>query len=389
MQNAVLSYVVYLKQTLWPAGLAVFYPYPKSFPAWRALGAGLVGVLLSALVLWAPRRRPCLAAGWIWFVVTLLPVIGLIQVGSFSRADRFTYVPLIGVFLALTWGAYELTRTWRYQVMALSVVGGAAMVLCLALTRQQLGYWKDGEALFRHALEVTENNQIAHKVLGDALDKKGQTDAAISQFREAIRLKPGYAEAHNNLGIALNKKGQTAVAISQFREAIRLKLGYADAHNNLGVVLDEKGQTEAAINQFQEAIRLTPGYADAHNNLGIVLARKGQTDEAISQYQEAIRLKPDHVEAHNNLGIALARKGQTDEAISQFREVIRLKPENAEAHNNLGAAFHKSNQLDEAMRHYQEALRLKPDYPDARKNLDAAIATKAHSPPLPGAPTTH
>jgi tetratricopeptide (TPR) repeat protein len=274
VQNALLSYLGYLKQTLWPAGLAVFYPYPETFPAWRTAGAGLVALLLSALLLWAPRKRPYLAAGWIWYVVMLLPVIGLIHVGGFSRADRFTYVPLIGVFLALTWGAYELTRCWRNQVLALWVAGGAAIVLCLALTGQQINYWKDSEALFRHALEVTENNYIAHNSLGYNLNEKGQIHEAIRQYQEALRLKPDFAEAHRNLGIALFQLGQIDEATRQYQEVLRLNPDHPQAHNNLGAALYRKGQTDAAIRQFQEALRLMPDYAVARRNLDAVLATK-------------------------------------------------------------------------------------------------------------------
>jgi tetratricopeptide (TPR) repeat protein len=387
LQNALLSYLGYLKQTLWPTDLAVFYPYPETFPAWRTAGAGLVGLLLSALLLWAPRQRPYLAVGWIWYVVTLLPMIGLIQVGDFSRADRFTYVPLIGVFLALSWGAYELTRRWRYQALALSVGGGAVLLLCLGLTRQQLGYWNDSETLFRHELEVTENNDLAHNNLGAALLGKGQIDEAIRQYQEAIRLNPGYAEAHNNLGAALLGKGQTDEAIRQYQEALRLKPDYANAHSNLGIALARKGQIDEAIRQYQEAIRLKPDHVDAHNGLGVALDKKGQTDEAIRQLQEAIRLKPDHADAHYNLGVACYQQGRADEAIRQFQKALRLKPDHAQAHNNLGVALGLKGQTDEAIRQFQEALRLQPDYADARKNLDAVLATKAQASPPPGAPT--
>jgi len=419
--NALISYGRYLGKLFWPTNLAVYYPHPGQWPMGEVVLAG--GLILGlSVLLWMQRRRfPYLLVGWLWFLGTLIPVIGLVQVGGQAMADRYTYLPSLGVLVLAVWGAYELARGWRYQVLALSVAGGAAIVLCLALTRQQLGHWKDSETLFRHALAVTENNPVAHKVLGAALDKKGQTDEAIGQYQEAIRLKPGYADAHCNLGVALGKKGQTDEAISQyqetirlkpdhveahynlgnalgrkgqmdeairqFQEAIRLKPGYADAYNNLGVALDNIGQTDEAIRQCQEAIRLKPDHADAHFNLGVALAKRGQSDEAIRQFQETIRLKPEHADAHNNLAVALGKKSQIDEAIRQLQETIRLKPDHAQAHNNLGTAFNQQGRTAEAIRQFQEALRLKPDYADARKNLDAVLATKADSSRQPGAST--
>ena len=235
---------------------------------------------LSVLV-WVLRRRfPYLLVGWLWFTGTLVPVIGLVQVGGQAMADRYTYLPSLGVLALAVWGAYELTQGWRYPVLALSVAGGAAVILCLALTRQQIGYWQDGEALFRHAFEVTANNYLAHNNLGAALAMKGQTDEAIGQYQEAIRLKPDYAEAHNNLGAAFYHQRRSGEAIRQYQEAIRLKPDYAEAHGNLGIALVEKGQTDEAIRQFQEALRLKPDYADARKNLAVMLAFKAKTSRS-------------------------------------------------------------------------------------------------------------
>ncbi len=341
--NALISYCRYLGKLFWPTDLAVFYPHPGYWPREQVLLAGVLIVGISMLLFVKRRRYPFLLMGWLWFCGTLVPVIQLVQSGEQAMADRFTYVPSLGVLILAIWGAYELTRRWRHQVVVLSVAGSAAIVLCLGLTRQQLGYWKDNETLFRHALKVTENNCLAHKALGDALIKKGQIDEAISQYQEAIVLIPGYAEAHYNLGTALQKNGQIDEAISQFQEAIRLNTEYAEAFNNLGTALQKKGQIDEAINQFQEAIRLKPGYADAHYNLANALLKKDQTGQAIRQFQEVIRLKPDDAEAHNNLGAALAMNGQIEEAISQFQEAIRLKPDDPEGHNNLGRALRMKN----------------------------------------------
>jgi protein O-mannosyl-transferase len=343
MGNALVSYVHYIAKTFWPTRLAVFYPYPTAWPVWEVVTCGLLLLVISGLVLGTARSRPWLFVGWFWFLGVLVPFIGLVQAGEQAMADRFMYAPAIGIIVAVIWGLHGLTKGGRYQQIALAVGASAVTVLCLVLTRQQLGYWKNSESLFRHALEVTENNYPAHIHLGTALRESGQMDEAIRHFQEAIRLKSDNANAHITLGIAQGIKGRMDEAIGQFREAIRLK----------------------------------PDYADAHYNLGTALGIKGQVDEAVRQFQEAIRLNPDHAEAHYNLGIALDRKGQSDEAIGQFQKAIRLRPNYAQAYNNLGKALYRRGRNDEAIRQFQEALRLRPDYPDARKNLDLALDIKA------------
>jgi Flp pilus assembly protein TadD len=373
--NALISYCRYLGKLFWPTDLAVFYPHPGYWPLARVLLAGGLIAGVSVLLFVERRRYPFLLMGWLWFCGTLVPVIGLVQMGvQQAMADRYAYIPSLGVLVLAVWGVCELTKSWHYRVVALTVAGSAAFVLCLALTRQQLGYWKDGEALFRHALGVTEDNYLAHLNLGSALDEKGQIDEAIREFQEAIRLKPDYVLAHLNLGVALVKKGQFDEGTSQYHEAIRLKPDYAEAHSNLGLTLFRKGQADQAIREFQEAIRVKPDFAEARNNLGMALDRKGQTDEAFSEFEEAIRLKPNFAEAHSNLGLTLVRKGQFEEAIRKFQEAIRLKPDFAEAHYDLGIALARKGQLDEAIREFQAAIRLKPDFAEARNSLARALA---------------
>jgi Flp pilus assembly protein TadD len=303
-ENAVIAYCRYLGKLFWPRNLAFFYPHPGYWPLWQVLLAG--GVLLSiTLVLAVNRKRyPFLLMGWLWYCGTLVPVLGWVQVGEQAMADRYTYVPSIGMLIFTIWGVHELTRSWRLWVVGSSVAAGAAIVVGMLLTRQQLGYWRNSEALYRHAMEATENNYLAHHLLGVALGRQGRVDEAITEMQEAIRLRPAYAEAHGNLGAALGAKGQLDQAIGQFQETIRLKPDYAEAHNNLGVAFDRQGRVDEAVSHLQEAIRLKPASAATHFNLGNALLNKGQVDDAILQFQQAIRLNPEDANARDNLARA-------------------------------------------------------------------------------------
>jgi tetratricopeptide (TPR) repeat protein len=346
MINATLSYGRYLAQMIWPLNLS-FYPLPQVFPIWPAVGVGLGLLAASLFALWTVRTRPYVAFGWSWYLVTLLPVIGLLQVGRMSHADRYTYIPSIGVVALLVWGAHDLTRRCRYQFLILSALAVAATLPCIALTRRQLSYWKDSESQVRHALEVTTNNDAAHSGLGLLLVRKGLLDEAIREFEITIRLNPGFAEAHYDLGIVLALKGQLDEAVHQFQEALRLKPQYVEAHNNLGIALFRKGQMEGAIREFEEAIRLNPAFAEGHCNLGLAVGKTGRADEAIGHFEAALQANRDYPEAHNYLGMVLCQRGRTSEGL----------------------------------RHFQEALRLKPGYAEARKNLDAVLAAQSNTPP--------
>jgi protein O-mannosyl-transferase len=373
--NALISYCRYLGKLFWPVNLAVFYPHPGYWPMAQVLLAGALILGITVLFIVKRGRYPYLLMGWLWYCGTLVPVIGLVQAGEVAMADRFTYIPSLGVLVIVIWGAYELTRRWRYQVMALSVAGCAVIVLCCGLTRQQLGYWQDSEVLFRHALAVTANNYLAYHNLGLTLEEKGQTDEAINQYQKAIRLKPDFAKAHNNLGTALGTKGQTDEAISQFQEAIRVKPDFAGFHYNLGTALDRKGQTDEAIRQFQEAIRLKPDYAEAQNNLGVVLNRKGQIKEAISHYQEAIRLKPDFPDAHSNLAKLLATQGKLDEAVKEYQRTLELVSNSDQIHFWYGQALQAQHHFAAAKSEYQKALELNPQNSPVYNNLAWLLAT--------------
>jgi tetratricopeptide (TPR) repeat protein len=344
-ENALVSYCRYLGKLFWPVKLSVFYPFPYHWPAVTVLCAFFLLAGISIFVFMMRHEYPYLLVGWLWFAGTLVPVIGLVQVGVQSMADRYSYVPAIGVFLSLTWSAYELMKRWGHGI-ALSI---AALVIfiCIVLTRQQVGNWSDGEKLFRHAMMVTKNNPgnnyVAYYNLGIALLNKDRLDEAIQQLEISIKLNPNYARAHNNMGIALEKKGLLNQAIGECQQAVKLDPNYADAYNNLGVALGKNGQSNEAVSALQESARLRPDSVDIHYNLGNVLARDGRLDEAINQYQEALKLNPDDTDVHNNLGIVLYRKGRLDEAINQFQEALKLEPNRIETHQNLNIAMQTKN----------------------------------------------
>jgi len=304
--NGLVSYVKYLGKMIWPHPLAVFYPHPgSSLPMWQAAGAGLLLVTISVMVLRASRRHPYLMVGWLWYLGTLVPVIGLVQVGPQAMADRFTYIPLIGLYIVIAWGVPEIVPRWPHRKLHLATLSTTLFLFLMALTWKQVQYWKNDISLFERTLEVTSNNWLSNNNLGVALDRKGRTDDAIKHYLEALRIKPNHVEAHNNLGVAL----------------------------------DGKGRTDDAIKHYLEALRIEPDYAEAHNNLGIALYRKGRTDDAIKHYLEALRIKPNHVEAHNNLGIAFARKGNIDVALKHFQKALQIDPNFSYARDNLKKAL--------------------------------------------------
>ncbi len=306
--NALISYCRYLGKLFWPVDLAVFYPYPAFWPRYQVLLAGGLLAGISAFAFVQRARFPYLLTGWLWFCGTLVPVIGLVQVGGQAMADRYSYIPSLGLFILVVWEAYELAKRWRHHELILGGVGCAAIILCMGLTRQQLSYWQNSETLYWHALAVTENNYLAHHNLGIALFKQSRVDEAIGQYREALLLKPDYAEAHYDLGAALAANNQSDEAIVEFQKAIELEPDYAEARINLGTALGKAGQLDEAIGQYREALRLQPDNAELRYDLGTALGMKGRIDEAIVQFQEAIRLQPDYAAARYNLDHALQIK---------------------------------------------------------------------------------
>jgi tetratricopeptide (TPR) repeat protein len=379
MENAVVSYVTYLWQMIHPSGLACVYPNPvNDVPLWQVAGA--LGLLLAISgVAWAFRKtHPCLVVGWLWYLGMLIPVIGMVQISYYAHADRYTYLPQIGLYLLLTWAAADLCAGWRHRRV---VLGGGATVILVALifcARTQASYWRNSELLWTHTLACTSDNFIGHNNLGNTLLQEGNMAEAVSHFQKALQIKPGYAEAHNNLGNTLLQKGSVNEAMVHYQKALQIKPDYAEAHYNLGNALLKMGNVGEAIAHFQKALQIKPDYAEAHNNLGNALLQKGNVAEAIIHYQKALQIKPDNAEARNNLGNALLQEGNVAEAIAHFQKALQIKPDFAEAHYNLGNALLQKGNVAEAIIHYQKALQIKPDYAEAHINLGNALLQKGN-----------
>ncbi len=310
--NAIVAYVDYLWKTIWPVNLVVFYPHPADdFPAWRVLAAALFLAAVTALVLWHHRRRPYLVTGWFWYLGTLVPAIGLVQVGVQAMADRYTYIPLVGIFILAAWGlpASRLTSPWQRKV----AVGAGALLLAalMTLTWVQTTYWRDGQTLFGHALAVSKDNWLAHNNLGSTYSKLGRADEALGHFKEALRLRPHFPEANHNMAHMVAMSGKLDEAREYFRKAIRLKPDYAEAHNGLGAVFFQQGKLEEALEHFQEAVKREPDYAAAHFNIGVVLERMGKLEEAVLEYRTTLRLNPNHKRAHTALQEAMKKNPVT------------------------------------------------------------------------------
>jgi tetratricopeptide (TPR) repeat protein len=375
--NALVSYAAYVEQMIYPAGLAVLYPYPENLAPWKVGVSILFLLLVSTGVVVAARKHPFLPVGWLWYLGMLVPVIGFMQVGNQARADRYTYLPQIGLYIMVSWGVVDLARSWRYGRAVLGAGAAAIVATLMVLAHVQTSYWKNGVSLMTHAIACTSNNYLAHDNLGAVLATQGKMVEAVEHIKQAIRFRPTYAQAHYNLANALDTQGKSAEAIEQYEQAIQLRPDYADAYNNLGDVLASQGKTAEALEQCERAIELKPDYADAHYNLGNVLASQGKTVEAIEQYQRAIQLEPDSADAHNNLGNVLAAQGKRTEAIEQYERAIQLKPDYAEAHYNLGNTLAGQGKLQGAIQHLQEAL----DLATAQKNnaLAEVIRTRLNS----------
>jgi protein O-mannosyl-transferase len=338
--NALIAYVVYLRQFFWPTGLALLYPRrPDALPAWQVLGAAAILLSITAATFACRRKCPYLLVGWLWYLGMLLPAVGFVPFGNEGPADRFTYLPQIGLCIGLAWGIADLCRWKPAWLWACRLASAAAIAVLIACAWQQTSYWRNSETLWTRSLACTSNNYCVHTLLGHALVERNQVDAGVAQFRKALAIKPDYSEANYGMGVA--------------------EAGY--------------GHIDQAIAYYVRAITANRKNALAQNNLGHSLLFFGEYFEAIKHYEEALRFRPDLTEAHYNHGLALHALGHLRAAMEEYRESIRMRPDYPEAHFNLGLALEATGQRDEAIAHYNEAIRLKPDFVQPRKRLDVLL----------------
>ena len=326
--NAIVSYMRYIGKMVWPQNLAVFYPFDiGNFTYLQITLCAILLLVISIFVIGFGRKQKYLLVGWFWFIGTLIPVIGLVQVGAQALANRYTYISYIGLFIMIAWGLPELLSKWPQRKIAL----GLSMVIVLTIlgicAHQQVSYWNNGTSLFTHVIKVTQDNYFAHYGLGISYKNLGCHQDAIESYKQAIRINPDYDEAYNDLGISYFILGRYQDAIEAYKQAIRINPDLAKAYNNLGNACLFLERYQDAIESYKQAIGIKPDLAEAYYNLGAAYLKLGRYQNAIEAYKQAIRIKPDLAEAHYNLGKALVAQGQIYEALDQLRQAIRLRPD--------------------------------------------------------------
>jgi tetratricopeptide (TPR) repeat protein len=339
LSNAVVAYAKYLFLTFWPSGLGVYYPFSTDgVPVWQVAGALVVLGTITGLAVRQASRQPYLLMGWLWFLGTLVPVIGLVQVGGQTMADRYHYIPSIGLFVAIVFTFCDLALALRINRLGLAAVGAISLIVLASVTAVQASRWQDSKTLFEHTLSVTPDNLLVQYDLGHALGQEKKYDEAIPHFLEALRIQPDFFDALFNMGVTLFEQGKLQEAESYFRRALQAKPESGKTHMQLALALVNEEKADEALAEFYKALELAPMDSNVRTNLGLMLARKGKVSEAISQLNEALRLNPNSAEAHNNLGFVFLASGQPEKSIAHFSDALRLKPDFTLARNNLRRA---------------------------------------------------
>jgi protein O-mannosyl-transferase len=377
--NAMVSCLTYLGQLIWPRDLAVFYPFRVELPLWQVVGSAAVLLALTTLaVLWL-RGRPYLPVGWLWYLGMLVPVIGIVQVGDQAHANRYTYLPQVGLYLALSWLILDFTASWRHRSQVLGIAACVILAALITVSRAQAAHWRTSESLWSHALACAPENAVAHNNLGNALADQGRWAEAADHFERALMLNPRYADLHKNLGTMLLAQRRYADAAEQFQQALQLNPRSAPAHNGLGMALLGQGRAAEAIECSRKALEIMPDHPGAHNNLGNALAALGRHVEALQEYRTALELNSRSPETHKNMAEALSAMGRAGEAIEACERALELKPESPEIHYAFGSILARSGRLTEAISHFEKVAGSHPLFAEACNNLGSIFASQ-HQP---------
>lgn len=375
--NAVVAYQTYVAKTFWPIRLAFFYPHPVEYPLWVFLVSVAVIAGISWFVVVTRKNHPWMATGWAWYLCTLLPVIGIVQVGSQAYADRYTYVPLIGLFVMMTWGGSELIRRCRLGEELPFVIAALAIGLCACVDAFQLPYWKDSIALYQRALQITRNNYVAELNLGAAYEDQGRTEEAVTHFKRSLEIRPANANLMADLdyGMALAKLGDLKGSLPWFEQALVIDPKFLKARLNLADTLARLGRFEDATKEYNIALSLDDRNAAVHYSYATSLMRGGKLADAEREFRQCLLLDDKYVEAHNNLALLLVNEGRFDDALSELSTAVHLAPDHFSAQYNFAATLAKCGRMAEAVQHYREALRLRPESVEAASNLAWILAT--------------
>ncbi len=371
--NAVVVYVLYLVKTAWPAGLAVFYPHPIARPLWQIAGAAVVLAAVTLLCLRHARRYPYLIVGWFWYLGTLVPVIELVQAGQFSHADRYTYIPSIGVFIMVAWGAADLAAARQLPKRAVAAVSGIAIIMLTVCAGVQTGYWRDSRTLFRHAVDVGQESSIAFNGLGKCAMEERRYDEARVYLTKTLDLEPGYPSALTNMGLIALDQHRYDEAKEYLTKALDADPECVSALTNMGKLALEQRHYDEARTYLKKALDLDPGYIKALNNLGVLAMDQGRNDEAETYLKKALALKPDHVNALSNLGKIAMDQKRHDDAVVYLRKALNLDPACVPALHNLGMCLMNQGQYEEAQLQFRKALEIDPRYVKSMKFLATAL----------------
>jgi tetratricopeptide (TPR) repeat protein len=361
LANAPVAFVTYLEKTFWPHNMAVFYPFSDQIPLWQVLGASLLILVISVAVIIMMKRLPYLFTGWMWYAITIAPVIGIIQISitaPYAMADRYHYLPSIGLAVMMAWGIPALIKSEAIRKKLLFPAGIFFLGIISFISWNQCGYWKDSIELWNHTLKVTDDNWLAYNNRGSVCQGLGNYRQAIEDFNNAIKSKADYTDAYNNRGVVYDNLGNYRQAIDDFDKAIAIEPGRALVYNNRGNAYQGLGDHRQAIEDYERAIEINPGYAQAYNNRGSVWQGLGDYRQAIEDYGRAIEINPGEVQAYINRGLAYAHLGNYRQAIDDFNRAIEIKPSYATAYFNRGVAYTKLGNNNLAVNDLQMAAKL-------------------------------